>query len=70
MPRCCGHHGHAHGVSPQQVTLAWLLATAPVVIPVPGSSRPETVRDSAQSVDLDLDLDLSTEELERLDQAS
>jgi aryl-alcohol dehydrogenase-like predicted oxidoreductase len=56
----------AHGVSPQQVTLAWLLATAPVVIPIPGSSRPETVRDSAQSVDLDL----STEELARLDQAS
>ncbi|CAN5825787.1 MAG: aldo/keto reductase [Actinomycetota bacterium] len=56
----------AHGVSPQQVTLAWLLATAPVVIPIPGSSRPETVLDSAQSVELDL----STEELARLDQAS
>jgi aryl-alcohol dehydrogenase-like predicted oxidoreductase len=54
----------AHGVSPQQVTLAWLLATAPVVIPIPGSSRPETVLDSAQSVELDL----STEELARLDQ--
>jgi aryl-alcohol dehydrogenase-like predicted oxidoreductase len=55
----------AHGVSPQQVTLAWLLATAPVVIPIPGSSRPETVRDSARSVELEL----STEELERLDRA-
>ena len=30
----------AHGVSPQQVTLAWMLATSPVVIPIPGSSRP------------------------------
>ena len=26
----------AHGVSPQQVTLAWMLALAPVVVPIPG----------------------------------
>ena len=26
--------------SPQQVTLAWMLAKSPVVIPIPGSSRP------------------------------
>ena len=57
---------HAHGVSPQQVTLAWMLAAAPVVIPIPGSSRPETVIDSARSVDLDL----SDDELERLGRAS
>ncbi|SEP47438.1 aldo/keto reductase [Amycolatopsis saalfeldensis] len=44
----------AHGVSPQQVTLAWMLAKAPVVIPIPGSSRPETIRDSALAVDLTL----------------
>ena len=31
---------HAHGVSPQQVTLAWMLAMSPVVMPIPGSSRP------------------------------
>ncbi|WP_083787330.1 aldo/keto reductase [Stackebrandtia nassauensis] len=37
----------AHGVSPQRVCLAWLLATSPVVIPIPGASRPETIRDSA-----------------------
>ena len=30
----------AHGVSPQQVALAWELAKAPAVIPIPGSSRP------------------------------
>ncbi len=29
----------AHGVSPQQVCLAWMLGLAPVVIPIPGSSR-------------------------------
>ena len=31
----------AHGVSPQQVALAWELALADVVIPIPGASRPE-----------------------------
>ena len=47
----------ARGVSPQQVTLAWMLAKAPTVIPIPGSSRPETIRDSAAAVDLDLTKD-------------
>jgi aryl-alcohol dehydrogenase-like predicted oxidoreductase len=42
----------AHAVSPQQVTLAWELALSPVVVPIPGSSRPETIRDSAAAVDL------------------
>jgi aryl-alcohol dehydrogenase-like predicted oxidoreductase len=55
----------SHGVSPQQVTLAWMLAAAPVVIPIPGSSRPETILDSAGAVELDL----SSDELERLDRA-
>lgn len=41
-----------HGVSPQQVTLAWMLAKSPVVIPIPGSRRPETIRDSAAAADL------------------
>lgn len=53
----------AHGVSPQQVALAWMLATSPVVIPIPGSSRPETVRDSASAGDLNL----TVEELAALD---
>jgi aryl-alcohol dehydrogenase-like predicted oxidoreductase len=56
---------NAHGVSPQQVALAWQLAKAPVVIPIPGSSRPETIRDSVQAVDLDLSVD----EIARLDAA-
>jgi aryl-alcohol dehydrogenase-like predicted oxidoreductase len=42
------------GVSPQQVCVAWLLAKAPVVIPIPGSSRPATIRDSAAAVHLTL----------------
>jgi len=38
--------------SPQQVALAWELAQAPVVIPIPGSSRPETIRASVAAADL------------------
>jgi aryl-alcohol dehydrogenase-like predicted oxidoreductase/predicted DsbA family dithiol-disulfide isomerase len=47
----------AHGVTPQQVTLAWLLAKSPVVVPIPGSSRPETARASAEAVGLRLSED-------------
>ena len=55
----------AHGVSPHQVCLAWELAKAPVVIPIPGASRPETITDSLQAADLKL----SDEELGKLDAA-
>jgi aryl-alcohol dehydrogenase-like predicted oxidoreductase len=44
----------AHGVSPQRVTLAWMLALAPNVIPIPGASRPESIIDSAQAAALEL----------------
>ncbi|GAA2372725.1 aldo/keto reductase [Nonomuraea africana] len=50
------------GVSPQRVCLAWELARSPVVIPIPGSSRPESVLDSAAAADLIL----TSEELARL----
>ncbi|MFF7140250.1 MULTISPECIES: aldo/keto reductase [Streptomyces] len=53
----------AHGVSPQQVCLAWMLAKSPVVIPIPGSSRPETIRDSAAAAELEL----TAEEFAELD---
>jgi aryl-alcohol dehydrogenase-like predicted oxidoreductase len=42
------------GVSVHRVTLAWELALAPVVVPIPGASRPESIRDSAAAADLDL----------------
>jgi aryl-alcohol dehydrogenase-like predicted oxidoreductase len=45
----------AHGVSPQRVCLAWLLARSPHVIPIPGCSRPETIQDSAAASELVLD---------------
>jgi aryl-alcohol dehydrogenase-like predicted oxidoreductase len=44
----------ARGVSPQRVALAWELSLSPVVIPIPGSSRPETIRDSAEAPELRL----------------
>ena len=44
----------AHEVSAQQVTLAWMLALAPTVIPIPGASRPESITDSARAAELEL----------------
>ena len=44
----------ARGVSPQVVCLAWHLARSPRVIPIPGASRPEGIRDSATAADLNL----------------
>ncbi|MFC5381336.1 aldo/keto reductase [Aquipuribacter nitratireducens] len=52
-----------HDVTPQQVTLAWLLAKSPVVVPIPGSSRPETARASAAAASLTL----TPDEVARLD---
>jgi aryl-alcohol dehydrogenase-like predicted oxidoreductase len=43
-----------HGVSPQQVTLAWELSLAPIVIPIPGASRPASIQDSAKAAELEL----------------
>ncbi|WP_156756787.1 aldo/keto reductase [Actinokineospora pegani] len=47
----------AHGVSPQRVALAWMLAKAPVVVPIPGSSRPASITDSAAAAELVLTAD-------------
>ncbi|MGZ8804806.1 MAG: aldo/keto reductase, partial [Microbacterium sp.] len=49
-----GQVGAAHGVSPQQVVLAWELALDPHVIPIPGARRPASIVDSAQAADLEL----------------
>ena len=54
----------AHGVSPQRVCLAWMLAKSPVVVPIPGASRPETILDSLAAADLTL----SAEEIATLDE--
>ena len=51
------------GASPQQVTLAWMLAKGSRVIPIPGSSRPETAIASPAAADISLTL----EQVGRLD---
>ena len=42
------------GVSAQQVALAWELAQSPVVIPIPGAKRPQSITDSAAAADIEL----------------
>ncbi|UFU06555.1 aldo/keto reductase [Ruania halotolerans] len=42
------------GVSVYQVTLAWELALAPVVVPIPGASRPESILDSVGAAAVEL----------------
>ncbi|MFE1260600.1 aldo/keto reductase [Streptomyces albogriseolus] len=54
-----------HGVSAHQVCLAWMLAKSPVVVPIPGASRPESVQDSVRAADLVL----SAGEIAELDAA-
>lgn len=58
-----GEVAEKYGVSPQQVALAWELAKSPVVIPIPGASRVESVRDSVAAAALKLE----DEDLARLD---
>jgi aryl-alcohol dehydrogenase-like predicted oxidoreductase len=55
--------GQRYDASPQQVALAWELAQAPVVIPIPGASRPESITASARAVHLQI----SDEDLALLD---
>ncbi len=54
----------AHGVSPQQVVLAWEIGLGDHVIPIPGASRPESITDSAAA----MTLALTDEERAELDQ--
>jgi aryl-alcohol dehydrogenase-like predicted oxidoreductase len=61
--RAFGRIAAEREVSPQRVCLAWMLAKSPVVIPIPGSSRPETILDSVAAAELKL----TPEELATLD---
>ncbi|NYD57224.1 aryl-alcohol dehydrogenase-like predicted oxidoreductase [Nocardioides marinisabuli] len=42
------------GISAQQVVLAWELAQSPVVIPIPGAKRPQSITDSAAAAEIEL----------------
>ena len=55
-----------YGVSAQQICLAWQLAKSPVVIPIPGASKPESIADSAKA----LEVTLEAADFDALDAAS
>lgn len=46
--------GKRHGSTPFQVTLAWLRAKSPAMMPIPGARRVESARSSAAAADLHL----------------
>jgi aryl-alcohol dehydrogenase-like predicted oxidoreductase len=46
--------GEAHGVSPAQVALAWLLAQGDDIVPIPGVKRRVTMEDSVAAVNVTL----------------
>ena len=52
----------AHDATPAQVAIAWLLTLGPRVIPIPGTKRPERLRENAAAADLVL----TSEEIARL----
>lgn len=47
--------GRKYGASPYRVVVAWHLAQSPAVLPIPGASRPESIRDCAAAPALRLD---------------
>ncbi|HWT66976.1 MAG TPA: aldo/keto reductase, partial [Terracidiphilus sp.] len=56
----------AHGVTPAQVSLAWLLACSPVLLPIPGTSQVTHLEENVAAVGLRF----SEDELAVLDAAS
>jgi aryl-alcohol dehydrogenase-like predicted oxidoreductase len=49
--------GKAHGVSPAQIALAWLLHQGDDIVPIPGSKRRVTLEDSMGAADVELGKD-------------
>jgi aryl-alcohol dehydrogenase-like predicted oxidoreductase len=41
--------GAAHGASPSQVALAWLMAKSPVMLPIPGTTSPAHLRENVEA---------------------
>jgi hypothetical protein len=51
------------GCTPAQLCLAWLLAKDPTIVPIPGTTRPEHMRENAAAAGIAL----STETVARVD---
>lgn len=49
--------GHARGATPAQVSLAWLLAQKPGIVPIPGTTRLEHFKENIGAVHLHLTAD-------------
>jgi aryl-alcohol dehydrogenase-like predicted oxidoreductase len=56
----------AHGASPSQVALAWLLARSPAMLPIPGTSSVEHLEENVAAAGLRL----SSDELDELGRAA
>ena len=56
----------AHGATPGQVALAWLLQRSEVMLPIPGTGSVEHLEENVAAADLRL----APEEVERLDAAA
>jgi len=56
----------AHGATPGQVALAWLLARSPVMLPIPGTSSVEHLEENVAAAELELTAD----ELAELDEVA
>ncbi|MDQ0394752.1 aldo/keto reductase [Labrys monachus] len=44
----------AHGASPSQIALAWVLKRSPVMLPIPGTSKVAHLEENVAAVDIDL----------------
>ncbi|HEY8976955.1 MAG TPA: aldo/keto reductase [Burkholderiaceae bacterium] len=53
----------AHGATPSQVAVAWLLRRSPVIIPIPGTSKVAHLEENVKA----RDIELTAEEFDRLD---
>ena len=56
----------AKGVSVYCIVLAWLRAKSPVVVPIPGATRPESIQDSLKAIEVSL----SQSDVQHIDQAT
>ena len=44
----------AHGATPAQISLAWMLCKKPWIVPIPGTRKPERMRENAGAADIAL----------------
>jgi aryl-alcohol dehydrogenase-like predicted oxidoreductase len=54
LPAAAAEVARRHGTSPRQVALAWLLATSPVVVPIPGTRQIVHLEENVAAAGLEL----------------